>query len=86
MREWLKRSPWKGDGVARLPRVRIPLLPPMEIRYISKQEYKEYLEKDMDRLNKDLLRFSKVRAGTRFEVMDALPLAEVSDLYKNLDE
>ena len=29
MREWLKRSPWKGDGVARPPRVRIPQSPPM---------------------------------------------------------
>lgn len=29
MREWLKRQPWKGCGVVRLPRVRIPLLPPM---------------------------------------------------------
>ncbi len=29
MREWLKRLPWKGSGVVRLPRVRIPPLPPM---------------------------------------------------------
>lgn len=39
MREWLKRLPWKGSEVARLPRVRIPLLLPMtnEVKTILSQ-------------------------------------------------
>ena len=30
VQEWLNWQPWKGCGVARLPRVRIPLIPPMK--------------------------------------------------------
>lgn len=56
VREWLKRLPWKGSGLVRVPRVQIPLLPPMCDKCLKRAIGREIvdLESKLDRLFKKM--------------------------------
>lgn len=47
MAEWSNASPWKGDVLERVPRVRIPLSPP---KYFAKESRRRYNSSIMERL------------------------------------